>query len=102
MCNLINASVAFTAAILASGTASAQDPVVVEPEVETWIMKQPSNTTNKKSTTGTTDAGAFPGSTLPDTVDAMKVPKYEKYNYAVVNNKRVLIDSKSKRIIKVY
>ena len=72
------------------------DTVVVKPEVDTWVMKQ-------KSEPGISiDAGIAIGSPLPDNVTVMAVPDYDDYGYVVVNKKRVLVEKKSRKVIKVY
>ena len=42
------------------------------------------------------------GDPLPDTVELVEVPKYKKYRYAIINKKRVLVDSDTRKVIKVY
>ena len=83
------------AAALAFGSAHAAT-VVVEPEVDTWVMEQPD------SAAVTIDGDIIVGATLPDTVQVVEVPKHSKYRYAVVNKKRVLIDSGTRKVVKVY
>lgn len=41
------------------------------------------------------------GETLPDTVVLRPVPKYREYDYAVVNNERVIVEPKTRKIIEV-
>lgn len=53
-------------------------------------------------TSVTVDGDVVVGGTLPDTVEVIEVPKFKKYRYAVVNKKRVLVDSGSRKIIKIY
>jgi hypothetical protein len=40
------------------------------------------------------------GQPLPETVVLHKVPKYQ-YSYAVVNHKRVIVEPKSRRVVKI-
>ena len=69
--------------------------VVVEPEVETWVMDQ--------SVPGVDVEGdVVVGGTLPETVELMEVPKFQKYRFAVVNKHRVIVDAKTRKIVKVY
>jgi hypothetical protein len=69
--------------------------VVVEPEVETWVMEQ--------SAPGIDVEGdVVVGGTLPGTVELMEVPKFQKYRFAVVNKHRVIVDAKTRKIVKVY
>lgn len=69
--------------------------VVVEPEVQTWITQQsgPSVTFQGDVTVGTT---------LPDTVQVIEVPKFKKYSYVILNNKKVLVDAGTRKVIAVY
>lgn len=41
------------------------------------------------------------GSELPDTVAVHPVPKYETYSYAVVNDRRVIVEAKTRKVIQV-
>ena len=69
--------------------------VVVEPEVDTWVMQQP-------GTSVTVDQDVVVGGVLPGTVQVMEVPKHKKFGFAVVNKKRVIIDAGTRKVIKVY
>ena len=71
------------------------DTVVIEPEVDTWVME--------RSDPGVTFEGDIVvGSSLPDTVEIIEVPNYDTYGYVVVNKRRVLVDRKSRKVVKVY
>jgi hypothetical protein len=41
------------------------------------------------------------GEPLPDTVVLHEVPRYKTYRYAVVNDQRVIVDPRTRRIIRV-
>jgi hypothetical protein len=41
------------------------------------------------------------GEALPQTVIIHKVPQHERYAYAVVNYKRVIVDPQSRKVIKI-
>jgi hypothetical protein len=71
------------------------DTVVIEPEVDTWIMEQPDDSVD-------IDADVTIGAALPDSVKIVEVPKYDKYGYVVVKKKRVLVDRSTRKVIKVY
>ena len=71
------------------------DVVTVEPDVQTWVMQQPTESV-------TVDQDVTVGSVLPESVQVVQVPKYKKYRFAVVNNKRVLVDSGSRKVVAVY
>lgn len=42
------------------------------------------------------------GRPLPRTVKVYRVPKYKQYSYAVVNNRRVIVEPSTRKVIKVY
>jgi hypothetical protein len=75
--------------------ALADTTVVVQPEVDSWIMEQPD--------AGVTFEGdVVVGGTLPDNVKVIEVPNHDEYAYVVVNKKRVLVERKTHKIVKVY
>ena len=41
------------------------------------------------------------GQPLPATVELRTVPQHTEYSYAVVNNQRVIVEPKSRKVIKV-
>ncbi len=41
------------------------------------------------------------GSELPDTVVVHPVPRYETYSYSVVNDRRVIVEAKTRKVIQV-
>jgi hypothetical protein len=41
------------------------------------------------------------GEPLPETVVLQEVPRYREYRYAVVNDQRVIVDPRTRRIIRV-
>ncbi len=41
------------------------------------------------------------GEPLPRTVVLHRVPKYEKYSYAVVNHRRVIVEPSTRKVLKV-
>jgi hypothetical protein len=41
------------------------------------------------------------GEPLPATVTLHTVPKYKQYSYAVVNNKRVIVEPRSRKVVKI-
>ena len=43
----------------------------------------------------------FVGQPLPATVTLHTVPKYKQYSYAVVNNKRVIVEPQSRKVVKI-
>lgn len=41
------------------------------------------------------------GQPLPATVELRTIPKYEKYRYAVVNDRRVIVDPSTRTVVKI-
>jgi hypothetical protein len=41
------------------------------------------------------------GEALPDTITVYLVPRYRDYEYAIVNNHRVIIDPRTRRVVRV-
>ncbi|MBZ9863178.1 DUF1236 domain-containing protein [Mesorhizobium sp. CA12] len=79
------------------GAAAAQD-VVIAPEQETvikeYVHKQPLASVNIPG------VELNIGSTLPDTVELHEVPNV-KYRYVVVDNRTVIVDPGTRKIVKV-
>jgi hypothetical protein len=88
------ASAALAALTVAPSLAFSAE-VTVEPEVQTWITQQsgPSVSFQGDVTVGTT---------LPDTVHVVEIPKFKKYSYAILNNKKVLVEAGTRKVIAVY
>ena len=42
------------------------------------------------------------GTVLPDTVQIIEIPKFKKYSYVILNNKKVLVDASTRKVIAVY
>ena len=45
--------------------------------------------------------GAVAGEPLPPTVVLRPVPNYPKYRYAVVNDRRVIVEPRTRRVVKI-
>lgn len=41
------------------------------------------------------------GEALPATVELRTIPKYKKYSYAIVNHKRVIVEPRTRKVIKI-
>jgi hypothetical protein len=41
------------------------------------------------------------GEPLPETVVVRRVPQHDEWGYAVVNNRRVIVDNRSRKVVKV-
>jgi hypothetical protein len=72
------------------------DTVVVKPEVDTWVMTQ------EPGPGISLDADISIGGRLPDSVQVIDVPDYDDYSYVVVNKKRLVLDRRTRTIVKVY
>ncbi|MER8409665.1 DUF1236 domain-containing protein [Mesorhizobium sp. M1307] len=79
------------------GAAAAQD-VVIEPQQETvikeYVKKQP------LASVKVPGVELNIGSTLPDTVELHEVPNV-KYRYTVIDNRTVVVDPGTRKIVKV-
>jgi adenosylcobinamide amidohydrolase len=73
----------------------AQAAVVTVPsEVETYVVQE-------KTPSVKVEREVIVGSELPGTIELHAVPKFNTYSYAVVNNKRVIVEAKTRKVIKV-
>ncbi|MER9251848.1 DUF1236 domain-containing protein [Mesorhizobium sp. M0598] len=79
------------------GAAAAQD-VVIEPQQETvikeYVKKQP------LASVKIPGVELNIGSTLPDTVELHEVPSV-KYRYVIVDNRTVVVDPGTRKIVKI-
>ncbi len=41
------------------------------------------------------------GSTLPDTIELRTIPRHDTYGYAVVNERRVIVEPRTRRVIRI-
>jgi hypothetical protein len=41
------------------------------------------------------------GQPLPETITVYPVPRYSQYEYGVINNQRVIIDARTRRVVRV-
>jgi len=95
-----------TAAVMltAYSAAFAQSAVVVDPAptgsvvlpgaVRTYVMEQ-------QTPSVVYDGDVVVGTTLPDTVEIHTVPDVDGYAYTVVNERRVIVEPKTRRVIQV-
>lgn len=85
--------------LLAGIGAAAAEDVVIQPEQDTvireYVKKQPLASVKLPG------VELNVGSTLPDTVELHEVPNV-KYRYVVVDNRTVLVDPGTRKIVKVY
>ena len=76
--------------------ARAEDVIVVPGEVDSYVAEQPFDESS------TYDEDVVVGDTLPDSVVVHQVPDYDDYSYAVVKRQRVVIEPRTRKVIKVY
>ena len=74
--------------------ALADTDIVIKPEVDTWVMEQP-------DTDSGVDIDLNVGTSVPDNVTIVNAPD-DRYGYVVVKKKRVLIDRKNRKVVKIY
>ncbi|TIL79542.1 MAG: DUF1236 domain-containing protein [Mesorhizobium sp.] len=85
--------------LLAGIGAAAADTLIIQPEQETVIREY----VKKKPLASVALPGVELniGTTLPDTVELHEVPDVQ-YRYVVIDNRTVLVDPGTRKIIKVY
>ncbi|MBX4928450.1 hypothetical protein ABID08_001571 [Rhizobium binae] len=86
-------------AAFAQSTVIVSDPapagsVVLPGEVRTYVMEQ-----NTPSVVY--DGEITVGATLPDTVEVHTVPNVDGYGYTVINERRVIVEPETHRVIQV-
>lgn len=102
---LVTASAAFlmvSGAAFAQSTVIVQEPapvvtgstVVVPGEVRTYVMEQ-------SVPSVVYEGEVVVGAPLPETVEVRTVDGYDDYGYTVVNERRVLIDPRTRTVIQV-
>jgi len=69
--------------------------VTIEKDVDVWVTEQ-------QSPSVTFEGEVLVGEPLPDTVTFVEVPKYKQYGYAFVNDRRVIIEPGTRKVIKIY
>jgi len=89
-------AVTLAAASALAVTARAEDVIVVPGEVDSYVAEQPYDDTVVY------DQDFVVGDTLPGDVVVREVPEYDDYSYAVVNRHRVIVEPRTRRVIKVY
>ena len=69
----------------------------VEPPVEvtTYVMQE------RAPSVRVTESIAV-GQPLPTTVQVRPVPQYPEYQYAIVNDRRVIVEPKTRQVLKIY
>ncbi|HVV92303.1 MAG TPA: DUF1236 domain-containing protein [Hyphomicrobiales bacterium] len=64
------------------------------PEVRTYVVQE-----DRPSIAY--DGDVVVGATLPQTVEVYPVPRYEKYDYTIVNHQRVIVDPYTRKVVEV-
>lgn len=88
-----------SSAAFAQSTVIVTDPaptgsVVLPGEVRTYVMEQ-------QTPSVVYDGDVVVGTTLPDTVEVHTVPDMDGYAYTVVNDRRVIVEPQTHRVIQV-
>jgi hypothetical protein len=83
-------------AALTFAPALALADIVVAPQVDTWVLEQ------EVEPGIAIDGDIVIGSPLPGTVVFLDVPDHDDFGYVVVNKKRVLVEKKTRKVVKVY
>jgi hypothetical protein len=84
-----------TGVLIIPSSAFAQTAIVTVPsEVDAYVVKE-------KTPSVTVEREVIIGSELPNTVTLHRVPKYDDFSYAVVNKRRVIVDAKTRRVVKI-
>ena len=65
-------------------------------EVRTYVMQEPAPAARVTTTQ------IVEGQPLAANIEVRPVPKYPQYSFAIVNNKRVIVEPKTRQVIKVY
>lgn len=68
--------------------------VTVPSEVEAFVVKE-------KPPSVKVERQVVIGAELPTTVELHTIPKYDAYSYAVVNDRRVIVDAKTRKVVKI-
>lgn len=92
MKNILAASIV---AVSFAFPAFAQDVVVVPDPVTTWVTEQPMDgdvVVKEKYVVG---------DSLPDKVVIKRVKDHDDYGYAVVNKRRVIVQHKTRKVVKI-
>jgi hypothetical protein len=71
--------------------AAAEPPV----EVRTYVMQEPMPPTRVQ-------AEIAVGQPLATNVEVRPVPKYPQYGYAIVNDRRVIVEPKTRQVLQIY
>lgn len=76
--------------------AKAEDVYVVPDDADTYVSEQPFDDTVVY------DEDIAVGDELPDSVVIREVPSHEDLGYVVTNKRRVIVEPRTRKVIKVY
>ncbi|ASY59600.1 MULTISPECIES: DUF1236 domain-containing protein [Sinorhizobium] len=82
------------AALILPASAIAQTTVVLPGEVRTYVMEQ-------KTPSVAFEGEIVVGQPLPETVEIHTIPDQPDFAYAIVNEKRVIINPKTRAVVEV-
>ena len=74
----------------------AEEIYVVPDEVDRYVTEQPYDDDEVY------DDDVTVGEALPEDVIVRQVPEYDDYSYAIVNKHRVVVEPRTRKVIKVY
>jgi len=80
---------------LAVTPALADVSVNISPEIDTWAQSYDAPAV-------TYEGDIAVGTEVPDTVKLVEVPGHTEYRFVNLNKKRVLVDAKTRKVVKVY
>lgn len=89
-------AVTLAAASAFAVTARAEDVIIVPGEVDSYVAEQPFDETV------TYDGDIVVGEPLPESVVIRQVPEHDDYSYAIVKRQRVIVEPRTRKVIKIY
>lgn len=89
-------AVTLVAASALAVTVRAEDVIVVPGEVDSYVAEQPFDDSMAY------DEDVVVGDTLPEDVVIREVPEYDEYRYAIVKRQRVIVEPRTRKIVKIY
>jgi hypothetical protein len=89
-------AVTLAAATTLAVTARAEDVIVVPGEVDSYVAEQPFDDA------AVYDEDVVVGDTLPEDVVIRDVPEYDDYGYVIVKRHRVIVEPRTRKVLKIY
>src|SRR5690348_12154627 len=78
------------------GTVGAAEDATLPPPVVTYVEREDTPSVEVREV-----EHVRVGTVLPDTVVLHEIPKYRTYRYAVINHERVIVEPRTRKVIKV-